>query len=528
MKKALFILLSIIACCNAFAQNNAFSVQTKIESGVIEGNYDTKSQIQTYFGIPFAAPPVGNLRWKAPQPVAPWSGVKQTKKFGPRPMQKLIWEDMASRSEGVSEDCLYLNVWTPAKRNTKNLPVLFYIYGGGFVAGDASEPRYDGEAMAKKGIVVVTANHRLNIFGFFSHPELSAETSYKGSGNYGLLDQVAALNWIKKNISAFGGDPNHITLCGESAGSISVSYLMGSPLSRNSIVAAIGESGAGISALPPSPLKDAEKIGADFAKSFKVNSLAELRKLSSRDLYEMYDESHRFGFPVTVDNYFLPKTLTEIFESKQQAQVPLLAGWNSAESGYQGLMGNNALSSENFVNAVKQRFPAVADELIAQYPHSNESEIMMSATEIASNSFIGYSTWKWLDLHLKNSDQPVYRYYYSKLRAPLAGTTVDPNAKPAIGAPHACEIEYCMGNLDLVKMWAFTPDDHKVSNTMSAYFANFIKTFNPNGDKLPEWKSMRTNDGSTPVMQIDVESKSFNAMHDDRTRLLDKVFAKKS
>ncbi|MGC4034330.1 MAG: carboxylesterase family protein [Chitinophagaceae bacterium] len=239
---------------------------------------------------------------------------------------------MKSRSEGLSEDCLYLNVWSPAKRNQKNLPVFVYYYGGGYVAGDGAEPRYDGESMAKKGIVVVTVNYRLNIFGFFAHPELSAEAPYKASGNYGLLDQQFALKWVQKNISAFGGDPKHVTIAGESAGSISVSYLMASPLSKDLIAGAIGESGAGINpTLAPVPLAEAEKTGLEFAKKAGYPTLAELRKLSTRDLFELYKESGRFGFPVVLDKYFLPATLPEIFSAKKQAMVPLLLGWNSAE-----------------------------------------------------------------------------------------------------------------------------------------------------------------------------------------------------
>ncbi|MDP5140933.1 MAG: carboxylesterase family protein, partial [Spirosomaceae bacterium] len=309
---------------SSFAQNkNAFAVQATVANGIIEGNYDTKTGIQTYFGVPFAKPPIGDLRWKAPQPPANWSDVRMTKSFAARPMQKLIYGDMNSRSNGVSEDCLYLNVWTPAKRNTKNLPVLVYFYGGGFSAGDGSEPRYDGEAMAKKGMVVVTCNYRLGVFGLFAHPELSKEAAYKGSGNYGLLDQLAALKWVQKNIAAFGGDPNKVTIAGESAGSISVSYQMASPLAKGTFAGAIGESGAGIyPTLSPVPMKEAEKMGVEFAKKNNVSSLASLRKLSSRDVYEMADE---FGkrFPIAIDGYFLPKTLPEIFEAKEQAQVPL-------------------------------------------------------------------------------------------------------------------------------------------------------------------------------------------------------------
>ena len=311
--------------------NNGFPVQVKLDNGMIEGNYDTKTGIQTYFGVPFAKPPLGELRWKAPQPLENWTGVKETKAFGPRPMQVLLWGDMNSRSAGVSEDCLYLNVWTPAKRDTKGLPVLVYFYGGGYVAGDGSEPRYDGESMAKKGIVVVTCNYRLNVFGFLAHPDLSAETPYKGSGNYGLLDQVAALQWVKRNIAAFGGDPGHVTIAGESAGSISVSLHMASPLSKNLIAGAMGESGASINpTLAPVTLAEAEQAGLDFATKAGYPHIADLRKLPARDVYELYNASKLFGFPVAIDGYFLIKTLPRVFNAKEQSQVPLLLGWNSA------------------------------------------------------------------------------------------------------------------------------------------------------------------------------------------------------
>ncbi|KXK24307.1 MAG: carboxylesterase, partial [Bacteroidetes bacterium OLB12] len=246
-------ILLMLAVGTAWSQgNNSFAVQTKIENGTIEGLYETGSGLQYYLGVPFAKPPVGNLRWKAPQPLDTWTGVKQTKKFGPRPIQAIVFGDMGSRSDGMSEDCLYLNVWTPAKKGA-SLPVLVYFYGGGFVAGDGSEPRYDGAAMAKKGIVVVTVNYRLGLFGFFAHPDLSKETTYKGSGNYGYLDQAFALQWVQKNIAAFGGDAKKVTIAGESAGSISVSAQMVSPLSRKLIAGAIGESGSGISALAAVP-----------------------------------------------------------------------------------------------------------------------------------------------------------------------------------------------------------------------------------------------------------------------------------
>ena len=540
MLKIVYLLgLSLTICIASFAQNNAFSVQTTIENGAIEGNYDTKTGVQTYFGIPFAKPPVGELRWKAPQPADNWKGVKQTKQFGPRPMQTVVFGDMNSRSNGVSEDCLYLNVWTPAKRNTKDLPVLVYFYGGGNVAGDASEPRYDGESMAKKGVVVVTCNYRLNIFGFLIHPELSAEAPYKASGNYGMLDQSAALKWVQKNIAAFGGDPKKVTIAGESAGSIGVSCQMASPLSRNLIAGAIGESGAGINpTMAPVPLAEGEKQGVEFLQKAGVKSIKELRAMSTREIYEIYNESRRFGFPIVIDNYFLPKTLPQIFAAKEQAQVPLLVGWNSAEIPGQAFMQGQPYKEENYVARVKKEYPADFEEVLKLYPHGSEKEIELSATALAADRFISYSTWKWFDLHRNNSSQPVYRYLYSKLRpdlvdkslaSGLAGGTVRADAntpKPpkAVGAPHACEIEYAMGNLHLVKEYAWTADDFKVSDTMLNYFTNFVKTGNPNGGKLPDWKAAKAGESTPPVMILDVESRTESAKDDARYLFLDKAY----
>ena len=535
-KYHLFVVVLLMCTMNKtglFAQgNNTFPVHAKVESGTIEGLYDTRTGLQLYLGVPFAKPPVGDLRWKAPQAMDRWTGVKETKAFGPRPVQAIVFGDMSSRSDGISEDCLYLNVWTPAKRNTTGLPVLVYFYGGGFVAGDGSEPRYDGAAMARKGIVVVTVNYRLGLFGFLAHPELSKEASYKASGNYGLLDQAFALKWVNKNIAAFGGDPKKVTIAGESAGSISVSAQMVSPLSRNLIAGAIGESGSGIGALSAVPLAEAEKIGAEFVRNAGYNSLAQMRNASVRELYEVYTESKRFGFPSVIDGYFFPKSMAEIFKAKEQAQVPLLLGWNSAEiPGMAFTQG--PINESTLVAKVKEAYPNDWEEALKVYPHGDAKEVEWAATNLASDRFIAYSTWKWFDMHRKNSSQPVYRYLYSKLRPPLVdknltsglagGTQQGGFSMPEpIGAPHACEIEYCMGNLDLVKDYAWTADDYKVSETMMNYFANFIIKGNPNGDKLPEWPAAQPNDATPPVMILDTESKAVE-YNDDRYLFLDKM-----
>ena len=278
-------------------------------------------------------------------------------------------------------------------------------------------------------------------------------------------------------------------------------------------------------------------MGEEFAKNAGYPSIAELRKLSTREVYEIYNESKRFGFPTVLDGYFLPKTLPEIFENKEQAMVPLLLGWNSAEiPGMAFTQG--PYTDENYVNKVKEAYPKEYKEVLELYPHSSEKEIELSATALASDRFISYSTWKWFDLHRKNSDQPVYRYLYSKLRPPLvdntlasglAGGTVakgsdTPPAPVAVGAPHACEIEYCLGNLHLIDDYAWTADDYKVSKEMMTYFANFIKTGNPNGEGLPNWEAAKPNDKNPDVMVIDTESKLIKAQNDDRYEFLDKAY----
>lgn len=541
MKKIFIGLGCMLAfACTAIAQNTGLKpVQTKIENGTIEGLYDGKTELQEYFGIPFAKPPVGELRWKAPQPVDNWAGVLETKKFGPKPVQANVFGDMKSRSNGMSEDCLYLNVWTPAKSGVKGLPVLVYFYGGGFVAGDGSEYRYDGASMAQKGIVTVTVNYRLNIFGFFSHPELTAESPYHASGNYGLLDQNAALKWVQKNIAAFGGNPKKVTIAGESAGSISVSAQMASPLSKDLIAGAIGESGAAINpTLFPVPLAQGEQEGIDFMKKTGYNSVAELRKLSADELLEIYKKSGRFGFSTVIDGYFYPKSLPEIFNAGEQAQIPLLAGWNSAEIPGMAFMQGLPYTDENYVNKIKAAYPDDYEEVLKLYPHGSEKEIERSATALASDRFIAYSTWKWVDLQRKNCKQPVYRYLFSRVRPPLVDKNLVPGlaggtqAKAAdapqmpqpIGAPHASEIEYCMGNLYLVDDFAWGKDDYTVSETMENYFANFIIHGNPNGRNLPEWPAAQPNDPNPAVMVIDVTSKAQKAPDNARYRFLDKKY----
>ncbi|MBD0333243.1 MAG: carboxylesterase family protein, partial [Chitinophagaceae bacterium] len=475
------------------APNNIY-LQVKTRNGIVEGTLE-KSGIRSFKGIPFAAPPVGELRWKKPQPVENWSGVRKADKFGPRAVQAPIFGDMNFRSNGMSENCLYLNVWTPPNSGKKLLPVLVYFYGGGFVAGDGSEPRYDGESMAKKGIVALTVNYRLGAFGFLAHPELTRESSHHASGNYGLLDQAAALQWVQQNISAFGGDPKKVTIAGESAGSVSVSAQMASAVSKDLIAHAIGESGSLLGTLSAVPLADAEQTGVEFAKSIGANSLADLRALTADSLLSASQKFGAFKFSLTIDGYFLPKSPYLIYAAGEQAQVPLLVGWNNEEMNFRAILGNEKPTKENFIKAVQRLYADKAEEVLKLYNPATDKEVEQIATDLASDRFISFSTWRWANMHAQTAGKPVYLYVFEKPRPPmkpemgnatagLAGGVQRGNNDSKMPAPkgavHSAEIEYAMGNLNSNKVYAWTKDDYRVSGIMQGYFANFIKKGDPN------------------------------------------------
>lgn len=490
------------------------------------------SGIQTFRGIPFAAPPVRDLRWKPPQPVSAWSGVRPADRFDQQAMQARVFGDMMFRNAGISEDCLYLNVWTPAGATPEAAyPVLVYIHGGGFVAGDGSEPRYDGESMARRDVVVVTLTHRLGVFGFFSHPELTAESARRASGNYGHLDQVAALEWVRDNIMQFGGDPTQVTLAGESAGSFSVSALMASPLARGLFARAIGESGACFGKRAPVvALAESERQGEAFATSIGAASLQELRARSATELLEAAGRPGAPRFVGTVDGWFHQLPPAAVFAAGAQANVPLLAGWNSEE-----MSGRVLLSEEptpDRVRAVlREHFAGRAVEAERVYPVSTAAQAAQSLTDLAGDRFIGYATWKWLEEHTRTCGQSVYRYLYAHPRpAPVeagvtpnlaGGVTRDgdaPPPPPSTGAVHSAEIEYALGNLPLNPVFAWTPDDFAVSRIMQEYFLNFIRAGDPNGVGLPEWPVGRP-DASGQVMRLRIDRVP-SAEPDPRARYL--------
>ena len=482
----------------------------KTANGVLAGTTDAGTGVRSFKGIPYAQPPIGNLRWRAPQPVRDWQGVRRADAFGPRAMQLPLFGDMVFRSTGMSEDCLYLNVWAPAAGRQRR-PVLVYFFGGGFVAGDGSEPRYDGAGMARKGIVAVTVTFRLGVFGFLAHPALTRESARHASGNYGLMDQSAALRWVQKNIAAFGGDPKRVTIAGESAGSYSVSAQMASPWSRDLFAGAIGESGSLMGTRPMAPLADAERRGAAFAAGLGASSLPALRALPAAQVLGATSGPHPPHFGAIVDGDFLPRPPAEAYAAGAQAHVPLLVGWNSQEQDAGGVLGKDLATPENFAKALRTVFGDRADDAARLYPAFTDAQADQSATALASDRFIAFSTWKWYDLHRRTGDKPVFRYFFAR---PRPGGS---------GAVHSGEIEYALGNLATNTSYAWTPDDYKVSETMQDYFADFVKTGDPNGAGLPAWPA--ANRGfSEPVMRLDVNSRAEPETYRERYRFLDRFY----
>jgi para-nitrobenzyl esterase len=523
------ILAATILLAAAFVNGATAAAPDRVRTanGVVEGAGRQASGVRVFRGIAFAEPPVGALRWREPQALKSWQGVRQAVKFGPRCMQAAIFGDMGFRSDAMSEDCLYLNVWTPARSGKERLPVLVYFYGGGFVAGAGDEPRYDGESMAARGIVSVTLNYRLGVFGFLAHPELTRESPHRASGNYGLLDQAAALQWVRENIAAFGGDPARVTVAGESAGSVSVSAQMASPLSKTLIAGAIGESGAITGTLPAVPREQAEAAGAKFAEGLGANSLAALRALGTEEIFAPATAGGFASvgrFPITVDGHFFTEDPALTYAAGRQARVPLLAGWNSEEMTWMFLFRGQEPTPENYEKILRELYGERSGEVLKLYPGATRDGVVQSATDLAGDRFIAFATWKWIELHARTG-QPIFRYFYTRARpamraalgnatAGLAGGVVrnqgaPPPQPPARGAVHSAEIEYALGNLSTNNVYAWTPDDYKVSKVMQEYFANFIKRGDPNGAGLPAWPPAgRGDNAGAKVMRIDVEARA--------------------
>jgi para-nitrobenzyl esterase len=486
--------VAVLSFTSAFA---AVTDPVHVEQGLLAGSNGNSPDVRVYRGVPFAAPPVGDLRWKAPQPAAKWQGVRKAAEFSnacwqtPYPAAAAIYQAMLP---GLSEDCLYLNVWTPAKSAKDRLPVMVWIHGGGFTRGFGGTSSYNGEALARKGAIIVTINYRLGIFGFFAHPELTAESGHHASGNYALLDQIAALQWVQKNIAAFGGDPTRVTIFGESAGSWAVNALMASPLAKGLFQRAIGESGGLFS--PMKTLVDAEKEGEKLGKLLAPDSAAKksedskepaqqdtLKALRSMKPEELLKSAETDTARAIVDGWVLPQDVATIFAQGRQNDVPLIVGYNADEGTTLAPQGAN-LKAFMFVGGVHQRYGPQADALLKVYPAASDEEAVSSFYSAYRDQAFGWEMRTWARMATSTGHQPAYMYYFSR-RAPGP-------LSAKLRAFHALEIAYVFGTFVWPFPWEDT--DKKISDAMTSYWVNFAASGNPNGASLTKWPSYSAKD----------------------------------
>ena len=456
--------------------------QVRTESGAISGVRE--SGLRIYKGVPFAAPPVGDLRWRPPARMASWTGIRKADGFAPACMQAGV--SMSGETPpAVSEDCLYLNIWTPAKSAREHLPVIAWIYGGGYINGSASMPLYWGDRLARKGVIVVTIAYRLGPLGFLAHPELTRESPHHSSGNYGLMDQIAALEWIQMNIAAFGGDPKTVAIAGQSSGAISVSILMASPLAKGLFQRAIGESGGLFEPLQLAPkylLANAERDGEKYAASLGAISLKELRRLPA-NLFS--GNAGGIVHPV-IEPYVLPLSPYEAFTSGQQNDVPLLLGSNAEEA--RSLVDVTHVKAATFDSDIEQSYGKLPAPLLAAYPHATDEEARQARLDLERDLRFGWDMWAWARLQAGTGQRPVF-YYSFKQQPPFpAGSVYE-----SWGASHFAELWYVFDHLDQAP-WRWSRADRKLAEEISSYWVNFARSGNPNGRGLPAWPAFTSAD----------------------------------
>ncbi|MDR3723709.1 MAG: carboxylesterase family protein [Terracidiphilus sp.] len=469
------VLVGMVLGTTVMAQAGPLAVKT--QQGKVQGKTINAGKVHAFLGLPYAAPPVGELRWKAPKPPVAWTGVRDATKFGHHCVQGRVFDDMVFPDAGPSEDCLVLNVYTPATAKAgSKLPVMFWIHGGGYTGGAGSEPRHDGSALPTHGVVLVTINYRLGVLGFLATEDLLKEGDGH-AGNYGMLDMVAALKWVRGNIAGFGGDPGNVTIFGESAGSFAVSTLMASPLTRGLFQKAIGESGGAFNALlPTSKVENRAREGQKWVAELGVKDLAELRAMSAEKLIEAAKRKDTPHASPVVDGSLLTEPEQAVYAAGKQAHVPLLAGWNRDENA--GLA--KGMTAAKWKTFAAERFGAKAEEFLKAYPGANDEEAVRSATAFGGDQFIAFGTWKWIEAQVKTGGEPVYRYHF-ELGAPAS------KFNAAGYAFHSDDIAYVFGALESRVGAEWRAEDRRLSEQMIGYWTNFARTGDPNGKGLPVW-----------------------------------------
>ncbi len=485
----------------------------EVTGGTIEGT--ARDGILIYKGIPFAAPPVGDLRWKAPAPVEPWTGVKKTDAFACACMQP---SGTMGNTAPVSEDCLYLNVWTPAKKTDENLPVIYWVHGGGYVGGSTSTPMYDGTGFAKKGVVLVSVAYRLGAFGFLAHPELSSESG-NGSGSYGMLDMIAGLKWVNENITRFGGDPSNVTIIGHSAGGAAISLLAASPLTRGLFHRTICMSGGSFTPLQTSTrngaglgipsLELAESTGEELLTQLGLSDIAAARALSAEDFQEkLSGGAEGMRFRPAADGYVTPNDLYSLYQAGKFNDTPVLLGHTSDEMGSFGPVENK--TPEEFEKQIREQYGSRADTILAAYPHSTDAEATRASKDIRNDGSFNWNTWTWSRLQSRYGKGNAYQYYYD----------YHPGS-PDSGSGHGSDVPYAFQTLG-GPAGEPGPEDLKLSDMISSFWVNFARTGNPNNPGLPEWPAFTEDDPK--VMVFDANPGARPLPNLDRLKAVDAYY----
>ena len=507
---ALLVLILSAGACGS----PPMTTTVEVTGGTIEGVEQDGMFI--YKGIPFAAPPVGELRWKAPEPVDPWTDVKKVDTFGPACMQAA---NSMGNTAPVSEDCLYLNVWTPAKKQGEKIPVLFWIYGGGFSGGSTSTPMYDGTGFAKKGLVFVSVAYRVGPFGFLAHPELSRESG-KGSGDYGLEDMIAGLEWVQENIAEFGGDPSDVTIFGHSAGGAAVNMLAASPVTKglfNHVICMSGgsfgplltsnQTGAGMR-IPA--LNVAESTGEEFLKKLGAADIKAARALSAEEIQNgLAGGMGGMRFQPAADGYVIPGDLYSIYEAGRFNDTPILLGNTSEEGASMG--GNRNVTPEEFEKQIRSQYGSYADAILSAYPHSTDAEATKASRELRQSTS-AWNTWTWARLQSEKGQGKAFEYIFDY----HPGRT-------DVGSGHGSDVPYAFQTLSSGRQGEPNPEALELSDMISSYWVNFAKSGDPNGQGLPEWPAFTEDDQK--VMMFDAAPSARPVPNLDNLKVFDAYMA---
>ncbi|MFL6604823.1 MAG: carboxylesterase/lipase family protein [Steroidobacteraceae bacterium] len=486
---------------------------TKTESGMVDGVRN--DGLFVYRGIPFAAPPLDELRWRSPQPAVIWSGTRKADRFSPVCMQTGSYPP-DTPAEPTSEDCLYLNIWTPVEGSTESLPVMVWIYGGGLANGSASTPLYAGDRLARKGVVVVTFNYRIGALGFLAHPDLSREAAQHTSGNYGLLDQIAALRWVQRNIAAFGGDPHRVTVFGQSSGSISISALITSPLARGLFQRAIGQSGGLFEPLDLAPdfkLAGAEETGRQFVARSGAASLTALRHRAAAEVLKTPFNPHAI-----IDGYVLKESPYDAYRQHQHNRVPLLIGSNADEG--QFFIAGHTITVRNFAEELNSTFPSFLSflvRLIGPKPGATDADARASAAAFHGDLRFRWDMWAWAHLAAEDERNPVFYYEFNRA-PPYRGDS----KYAGMGATHGAEMVYVFDHLDQQSV-PWTTKDRVLAATMSTYWTNFAKSGDPNGAGLPPWPRFSASGDKLMSLGEKIEPESIH--NEGNLTRIDRVYA---